>query len=45
MILKKVILDNFRAHEHIEFEPSENGMTAISGNNGAGKSTIVNGFA
>lgn len=45
MILKKVILDNFRAHEYIEFEPSENGMTAISGNNGAGKSTIVNGFA
>lgn len=45
MILKKVILDNFRTHEHIEFEPSENGMTAISGNNGAGKSTIVNGFA
>lgn len=45
MILKKVILDNFRAHEHIEFEPSESGMTAISGNNGAGKSTIVNGFA
>lgn len=45
MILKKVILDNFRAHEHIEFGPSESGMTAISGNNGAGKSTIVNGFA
>ena len=45
MILKKIILDNFRIHEHLEFEPSLNGMTAISGVNGAGKSTIVNGFA
>lgn len=45
MILKKIILDNFRIHEHLEFEPALNGMTAISGVNGAGKSTIVNGFA
>lgn len=45
MILKKIILDNFRTHEHLEFEPAQSGMTAISGNNGAGKSTIVNGFA
>ena len=45
MILKKIILDNFRIHEHLEFEPALSGMTAISGVNGAGKSTIVNGFA
>lgn len=45
MILKKIILDNFRIHEHLEFEPVLSGMTAISGVNGAGKSTIVNGFA
>lgn len=45
MILKKIILDNFRIHEHLEFEPALSGMTAISGINGAGKSTIVNGFA
>lgn len=45
MILKKIILDNFRIHKHLEFEPALSGMTAISGVNGAGKSTIVNGFA
>ena len=45
MILKKIILDNFRIHEHLEFEPALSGMTAISGVNGVGKSTIVNGFA
>lgn len=45
MILKKIVLDNFRIHEHLEFEPALSGMTAISGVNGAGKSTIVNGFA
>lgn len=45
MILKRIVLDNFRIHEHLEFEPALSGMTAISGVNGAGKSTIVNGFA
>lgn len=45
MILKKIVLDNFRIHEHLEFEPALSGMTAISGVNGTGKSTIVNGFA
>ena len=45
MILKKIVLDNFRIHEHLEFEPALSGMTAISGVNGVGKSTIVNGFA
>lgn len=45
MILKRIVLDNFRIHEHLEFEPALSGMTAISGVNGAGKSTIVNSFA
>ena len=45
MILKRIVLDNFRIHEHLEFEPVLSGMTAVSGVNGAGKSTIVNGFA
>lgn len=45
MILLKVILDNFRSHSHFEFEPALTGTTAISGENGAGKSTILDAFA
>lgn len=45
MILKKVELWNFRCHEHLEFVPDENGITSVSGVNGAGKSSIVDGFA
>lgn len=45
MILKKIIIENFRSHEYLVFEPALIGVTAISGENGAGKSTIVDAFA
>ena len=45
MILKKVIIENIRSHKYLEFEPASIGVTAISGENGAGKSTIVDAFS
>lgn len=45
MILQKVVLDNIRSHGHYEFIPAEHGITSISGENGTGKSTILNAFA
>ena len=45
MIIEKITLDNFRIHEHLEFEPVANGINSINGNNGAGKSTIVDAFS
>lgn len=44
MELKKIELWNFRAHEHFVIEPG-NGVTAIVGGNGAGKSSILDGMA
>ena len=44
-LLKSIELKNIRAHEYILFEPELEGVTAISGDNGAGKSTIVDAFA
>lgn len=43
--LKRVELSNIRSHEHLIFEPSEEGLTSIVGSNGAGKSTIVDSIA
>lgn len=43
--LKSIELKNIRAHEYFLFEPALEGITAISGENGAGKSTIVDAFA
>lgn len=45
MIIEKIILKNFRTHSDFTFEPAETGITAISGVNGSGKSTIVDGFS
>lgn len=44
-ILKSVELKNIRTHEYFLFEPSLDGITAISGETGAGKSTIVDSVA
>lgn len=43
--LKSIELKNIRAHEYFLFEPALEGITAISGDNGAGKSTVVDAFA
>lgn len=43
--LKKVELSNIRSHEHKIFEPAEEGITAIVGPTGSGKSTIVDSIA
>lgn len=43
--VKSIELKNIRAHEYFLFEPELEGITAISGENGAGKSTIVDAFA
>lgn len=43
--LKSIELKNIRAHEYFLFEPAPDGITAISGDNGAGKSTVVDAFA
>lgn len=40
-ILKSLELKNIKTHEYFLFEPATIGITAISGENGAGKSTIV----
>ena len=39
MIIKKIILDNFKSHEHTEIDLAT-GVTTIMGSNGAGKSSI-----
>lgn len=45
MQLKEVIIENIRSHKKFKFVPKEKGITAINGENGAGKSTILNAFA
>lgn len=43
--LKSIELKNIKTHEYLLFEPALEGITAISGENGAGKSTIVDSLA
>lgn len=43
--LKRVELSNIRSHAHVVFEPEPEGITALSGANGTGKSTIVDSIA
>lgn len=45
LILKRIELNNIRHHRYIVFEPETSGVTAISGPNGTGKSTIVDSIA
>lgn len=44
-VLKSIEVKNIRVHEHFLFEPELEGITAISGENGTGKSTIVDSLA
>jgi exonuclease SbcC len=44
MILKKLYLKNFLIHKETEVEFSENGITVFIGDNGAGKSSIIEGI-
>ena len=44
MILKKLRLENFLAHRETEVEFSERGITVFIGENGAGKSSIIEGI-
>ncbi len=41
MILRKITLKNFLIHEDTQLEFSPNGITAIIGENGSGKSSII----
>jgi len=43
--LKSIELKNIKTHEYLLFEPALEGITAISGENGSGKSTIVDSLA
>lgn len=43
--LRKVELSNIRSHDHVVFSPNEEGITAIRGANGTGKSTLVDSIA
>ena len=45
MKIEKIVLKNFRVHRDFTFIPAEDGITSINGENGTGKSTIVDGFS
>lgn len=43
--IKQVELNNFRSHEHFVFTPTVEGVTALRGRNGSGKTSIVSAVA
>lgn len=43
--IKQVELNNFRSHEHFVFTPRVEGVTALRGRNGSGKTSIVSAVA
>jgi len=43
--LEEIHLRNFRIHKDYVFRPAEEGITAIVGRNGKGKSSIIDGLA
>jgi DNA double-strand break repair protein len=43
--IKQVELNNFRSHEHFVFTPQVEGVTALRGRNGSGKTSIVSAVA
>lgn len=43
--LESIELKNIRSHSYFLFEPREKGITVLSGENGTGKSSIVNSLA
>ena len=44
IVFEKLIAKNFRCHEYIEIDFSENKLIAIVGKNGSGKSSIMMAF-
>lgn len=45
IVIKKVEISNIQAHKYFVFTPNAEGITAIRGANGTGKSTIVDSIA
>lgn len=43
--LESIEIKNIRSHSYFLFKPKEDGITVIAGENGTGKSTIVNSLA
>lgn len=44
-VIKNVHVENFRAHESFTFEPDVKGVTVIKGENGTGKSSLIDAIA
>lgn len=44
-VVKEVELSNIRSHDHIVFTPAAEGVTALLGKNGTGKSSIIDSVA
>lgn len=44
-VVQSVHLENFRTHESLDFSPNEKGVTVIKGENGTGKSSLIDAIA